>query len=70
MLYQLYDLASPDFKLQYCAGLPIHIVLFRACQKEDWKHPEQICKLLIVGHGDMQVQTPIGSDLLSLKKNN
>jgi hypothetical protein len=50
--------ASLDHRLQYCAGCQSALYCSRACQKEDWqKHHKQICKLLNVGHGDMQVRT-------------
>jgi hypothetical protein len=50
--------ASPDHRLQYCSGCQSALYCSRACQKEDWKKQhKEICKLLNVGHGDMQVQT-------------
>jgi hypothetical protein len=50
--------ASPDHRLQYCAGCQSALYCSRACQMEDWqKRHKQICKLLNVGHGDMQVRT-------------
>jgi hypothetical protein len=50
--------ASPDHRLQYCAGCQSALYCSRACQKEDWKKQHKdICKLLNVGHGDMQVRT-------------
>ena len=50
--------ASPDHRLQYCAGCQSALYCSRACQKEDWKKQhQQICKLLNVGHGDTQVRT-------------
>jgi hypothetical protein len=62
--------ASPDHRLQYCAGCQSALYCSRACQKEDWqKHHKQICKLLNVGHGDMQVKTSTHmSKYLDLKK--
>jgi hypothetical protein len=50
--------ASLDHCLQYCAGCQSALYCSRAsCQKEDWKkYHKQICKLLNVGHGDMQVR--------------
>jgi hypothetical protein len=52
--------ASPDHRLQYCAGCQSALYCSRACQKEDWqKHHKQICKLLNVGHGDMQLRRNI-----------
>jgi hypothetical protein len=36
-----------------------------ACQKKDWKtQHKKICKLLSVGHGDMQVRTDLHTDRL------
>jgi hypothetical protein len=50
-------LASRDHRLQYCAGCQSALYCSRACQKEDWKKEhKEICKLLNVGHGDMQVR--------------
>jgi hypothetical protein len=50
--------ASPDLQLQYCAGCQSALYCSKACQKIDWReHHNQICKLLNVGHGDMQVRT-------------
>ena len=44
--------------LQYCGACKSTFYCSRACQKEDWnKYHKQICKLLNVGHGDMQVRT-------------
>jgi hypothetical protein len=63
-------LASPDHRLQYCAGCQSALYCSRACQKEDWKKQhKEICKLLNVGHGDMQVRTESHMSLsLYLKK--
>jgi hypothetical protein len=52
-------LASPDLQLQYCAACKSALYCSKACQKKDWKQHKQICKLLNVGHGDMQVRTPM-----------
>jgi hypothetical protein len=51
--------ASPDLRLQYCAGCQSALYCSKACQKKDWKEKQhkQICKLLNVGHGGMQVRT-------------
>jgi hypothetical protein len=50
--------ASPDIMLQYCARCQSALYCSKACQKIDWKQQhKQICKLLNVGHGDMQVRT-------------
>jgi hypothetical protein len=48
--------ASPDLQLQYCAICQSALYCSRACQREDWKKHKQICKLLNVGHGGMQVR--------------
>jgi hypothetical protein len=63
-------LASLDLQLKYCAGCQSASYCSRACQKEDWmKQHKQICKLLNVGHGDMQVRISTHTDLsLILKK--
>jgi hypothetical protein len=56
-------LASMDHKLQYCAGCQSALYCSRACQKEDWKKQhKEICKLLNVGHGDMQVRIGMYSE--------
>jgi hypothetical protein len=48
---------SPDLQLQYCAACLSALYCSKACQKEDWKKQhKQICKLLNVGNGDMQVR--------------
>jgi hypothetical protein len=50
--------ASPDIMLQYCAACQSAMYCSRDCQRIDWKKQhKQICKLLNVGHGDMQVRT-------------
>jgi hypothetical protein len=50
--------ASPDIMLQYCARCQSALYCSKACQKIDWKQQhKKICKLLNVGHGDMQVRT-------------
>jgi hypothetical protein len=52
--------ASQDVLLQYCARCQSAVYCSRACQRIDWKKLHRgICKLLNVGHGDMQVQRPI-----------
>jgi hypothetical protein len=63
-------LASLDHRLQYCAGCQSALYCSRACQKEDWKKQHKdICKLLNVGHGDMQVRIGAHTDLsLTLKR--
>jgi hypothetical protein len=48
----------PDLQLQYCAICQSALYCSKACQKKDWKKQhKQICKLLNVGHGDMQLRT-------------
>jgi hypothetical protein len=44
---------------QYCATCQSAMYCSKACQRIDWrkKQHRQICKLLNVGHGDMQVRT-------------
>jgi hypothetical protein len=50
--------ASPELLLQYCAACQFAVYCSRACQRKDLKKQHrQICKLLNVGHGDMQVRT-------------
>jgi hypothetical protein len=50
--------ASLDRQLKYCAVCQSALYCSEACQKKDWsKHHKKICKLLNVGHGDMQVQS-------------
>jgi hypothetical protein len=50
--------ASSDLQLQYCAVCQSALYCSKACQREDWKKQhKEICKLLNVGHGDMQVRT-------------
>jgi hypothetical protein len=46
--------ASPDL---YCAVCQSAVYCSRACQKKDWRKHKKICKLLNVGHGDMQVRS-------------
>jgi hypothetical protein len=46
--------------LQYCGECKSAFYCTRTCQKEDWKtQHKQICKLLNVGHGDMQVRSEL-----------
>jgi hypothetical protein len=52
--------ALPDLQLQYCAACQSALYCSEACQKTDWrKQHKKICKLLNVGHGDMQVRRNI-----------
>jgi hypothetical protein len=49
--------ASQDLQLQYCGVCQSALYCSKACQREDWKKQHRkICKLLNVGHGDMQVR--------------
>jgi hypothetical protein len=49
--------ATPNLQLQYCARCQSALYCSRACQRKDWKKQhKKICKLLNVGHGDMQVR--------------
>jgi hypothetical protein len=50
--------ASQDMHIiiQYCGACKSALYCSRACQKKDWKKHKEICKLLNVGHGDMQVR--------------
>jgi hypothetical protein len=49
---------SPDLELQYCSVCHSALYCSEACQKQDWKkHHKKFCKLLNVGHGDMQVRS-------------
>jgi hypothetical protein len=53
-------LASPDLQLQYCAACKSALYCSQACQRKDWrKQHRQICKLLNVGHGGMQLRNHI-----------
>jgi hypothetical protein len=62
--------ASPDIQLYYCAQCQSAVYCSKSCMKVDWKEKhKQICKLLNVGHGDMQVRTDEHeSQLISLKE--
>jgi hypothetical protein len=56
--------ASPDLQLQYCSRCQSALYCFEVCQKKDWsKQHKKLCKLLNVGHGDMQVRTPVHTRL-------
>jgi hypothetical protein len=51
--------ATPDLHLQFCSACQSALYCSKACQKQDWgKQHKKLCKLLNVGHGDMQVRTP------------
>jgi hypothetical protein len=52
--------ASPDLQLQYCAVCQSALYCSKACQMKDWKKQhKKICKLVNVGHGDMQLRRNI-----------
>jgi hypothetical protein len=49
--------ASPDIQLQHCAACQSALYCSRDCQRKDWrKQHKKMCKLLNVGHGNMQVR--------------
>jgi hypothetical protein len=53
-------LESQDILFLYCATCKSAMYCSKACQRKDWeKQHKQICKLLNVGHGGMQVQTNV-----------
>jgi hypothetical protein len=56
--------ASQDILLQYCAQCQSALYCSKACQRIDWrkKQHRQICKLLNVGHGDLQVRNDTHTD--------
>jgi hypothetical protein len=56
--------ASPDLQLQYCAQCQSAKYCSKDCQRIDWreKQHKQICKLLNVGHGDLQFRSKIHTD--------
>jgi hypothetical protein len=61
--------ASSDLQLQYCAVCQSALYCSKACQREDWKKQhKEICKLLNVGHGDMQVRTEEHTDIYIASK--
>jgi hypothetical protein len=50
--------ASPDLHLKFCSRCQSALYCSKACQKKDWsKQHKKLCKLLNVGHGDMQVRS-------------
>jgi hypothetical protein len=50
--------ASPTLPLQHCAVCKSALYCSKDCQGKDWtKQHKKICKLLNVGHGDMQVRS-------------
>jgi hypothetical protein len=55
--------ASPSLQLQYCALCQSSLYCSNACQRNDWKKQhKEICKLLNVGHGDMQLRCEFHTD--------
>jgi hypothetical protein len=61
--------ASPDVLIQYCDQCMSAMYCSKACQKKDWKtRHKKICKLLNVGHGDMQLRTEDHTRLSTLMK--
>jgi hypothetical protein len=51
---------TPDLQLQYCAACQSALYCSKTCQRTDWrKQHKQICKLLNVGHGDIQVRNVV-----------
>jgi hypothetical protein len=48
--------ASQDIQLLSCSACQSALYCSRTCQRKDWKKHKQICKLLNVGHGGMQVR--------------
>jgi hypothetical protein len=52
--------ASPE---KYCAVCKSALYCSKACQKKDWRKHKRICKLLNVGHGDMQFRTDAHTSL-------
>jgi hypothetical protein len=56
--------ASPELTLQYCAACQSALYCSKACQRKDWrKQHKKLCKLLNVGHGDMQVRRDVHTRL-------
>jgi hypothetical protein len=61
--------ASPDLQLLYSAQCQSSLYCSKACQRKDWKEQrKEICKLLNVGHGDMQVRTDMHESRLVVLK--
>jgi hypothetical protein len=51
---------SPDLQLLYCNVCQSALYCSKTCQSEDWKKQhKQLCKLLNVGHGGLQVRMPL-----------
>jgi hypothetical protein len=52
--------ASPDLQLLCCADCQSAVYCSKDCQRIDWKKQhKKICKLLNVGHGDMQLRNSV-----------
>jgi hypothetical protein len=50
--------ASPDLQLLYCSVCQSAMYCSKACQTKDWKtQHKQLCKLVNVGRGDMQMRS-------------
>jgi hypothetical protein len=56
---------SSDLQLQYCGVCQSALYCSKACQRKDWKEHKKTCKLVNVGHGDMQVRTDAHTSLNS-----
>jgi hypothetical protein len=55
--------ASPDLQLQYCANCQSALYCSKACQRNDWKNQhKKICKIINVGHGDLQVRDDVHTE--------
>jgi hypothetical protein len=55
--------ASQDILLKHCAACQSALYCSKACQRQDWEEQHrQICKLLNVGDGAMQVRTDMHTD--------
>jgi hypothetical protein len=61
--------ASPEVLLQYCDVCQSAVYCSRSCQRKDWKpRHKEICKLLNVGHGDMQVRCDMHTDRVKARQ--
>jgi hypothetical protein len=58
-LHHLQAETSPDLQLQYCA-VPVHLVLFKACQrKDDWNKLQHKSASFSTWGMELQVQCKI-----------